>query len=205
MAWTTTDTQYESIGITGGQKSFPTESMMQDDSISEEQVNLSDDEDSENNHSPKSNLRKDWWKPLPEEDRPATPEPTWIIPSSNTSDVVNNWVAALASTYTSLTQADLEGQAYEVVKPFYPDVINLQFQMEECHKLFTDQVDWTNPECNQVRINVNRPLPLGGPPDRLTIQTQFFFNKDLEYLRYGNKGSCPALSISKIINSGLDI
>ncbi|GJW25915.1 hypothetical protein Tco_0039726, partial [Tanacetum coccineum] len=34
--------------------------------------------------------------------------------------------------------------------------------------------------------------------DRLTIQTQFFFNKDLEYLRYGNKGSCPALSISKM-------
>ncbi|GJT12534.1 hypothetical protein Tco_0859576 [Tanacetum coccineum] len=51
---------------------------------------------------------------------------------------------------------------------------------------------------NQVRINVNRPLPLGGPPDRLTIQTQFFFNKDLEYLRYGNKGSCLALSISKM-------
>ncbi|GKA65716.1 hypothetical protein Tco_0765423 [Tanacetum coccineum] len=70
--------------------------------------------------------------------------------------------------------------------------------MEECYKLLTDQVDWTNPEGNQVRINVNRPLPLGGTPDRLTIQTQFFFNKYLEYLRYGNKGSCPALSISKI-------
>ncbi|GJS83935.1 hypothetical protein Tco_0750476 [Tanacetum coccineum] len=128
-----------------------------------------------NNHSPKADSRKDWWKSLPEEDRPATLEPTWIIPSSNTSDV-----------------------AYEVVKPFYPDVIHLQFQMEECHKLLTDQVDWTNPEGNQVRINVNRPLPLGGPPDRLTIQTQFFFNKDLEYLRYDNKGSCPALSISKM-------
>ncbi|GKB85915.1 hypothetical protein Tco_0958187 [Tanacetum coccineum] len=37
--------------------------------------------------------------------------------------------------------------------------------MEECHKMFTDQVDWTNPEGDQVRINVNRPLPLGVPPD----------------------------------------
>ncbi|GJQ97084.1 hypothetical protein Tco_0008223 [Tanacetum coccineum] len=38
-------------------------------------------------------------------------------------------------------------------------------------------------------------------PDRaghVTIQPQFFFNKDLEYLRYGSKGSNPALSISKI-------
>ncbi|GJR77009.1 hypothetical protein Tco_0089374 [Tanacetum coccineum] len=168
-------------------ESFPTESMLQDDSILDEHVNLSDDEDFENNHSPNAASRKDWWKPLPEEDRPVTPEPTWIIPSSNTSDVENNWAAALASTY-----------AYEVVKPFYPDVIHLQFQMEECHKLLIDQVDWTNLKGNQVRINVNRPLPLGGPLGHLTIQTQFFFNKDLEYLRYGIKGSCPALSISKM-------
>ncbi|GKB78238.1 hypothetical protein Tco_0945133, partial [Tanacetum coccineum] len=70
--------------------------------------------------------------------------------------------------------------------------------MKECHKMLTDQVDWANPEGDQVRINVNRPLPLGGPLGHVTIQTKFFFNKDLEYLRYGSKGSCPALSISKM-------
>nr|GEW98534.1 hypothetical protein [Tanacetum cinerariifolium] len=32
----------------------------------------------------------------------------------------------------------------------------------------------------------------------VTIQSQFFFNKDLEYLRHGSKGSCHALSISKM-------
>ncbi|GKD29248.1 hypothetical protein Tco_1240026 [Tanacetum coccineum] len=53
----------------------------------------------------------------------------------------------------------------------------------ECHKMLTDQVDWANPEGDQVRINVNRPLPLGGPPGHVTIQTEFLFNKDLEYLR----------------------
>ncbi|GJU96998.1 hypothetical protein Tco_1326269 [Tanacetum coccineum] len=36
--------------------------------------------------------------------------------------------------------------------------------MEECHKMLTAQVDWTNPKGDQVRIDVNRPLPLGGPP-----------------------------------------
>ncbi|GKA87595.1 hypothetical protein Tco_0809359 [Tanacetum coccineum] len=30
---------------------------------------------------------------------PATPEPAWTIPSSNKSDVVNNWASALATTY----------------------------------------------------------------------------------------------------------
>ncbi|GKC90020.1 hypothetical protein Tco_1150669 [Tanacetum coccineum] len=70
--------------------------------------------------------------------------------------------------------------------------------MEECHKMLTNQVDWTNPEGDQVRIDVNRPLPFGGPPGHVTIQPQFFFNKYLEYLRYGSKGSNPALSISKM-------
>ncbi|GJR46075.1 retrovirus-related pol polyprotein from transposon TNT 1-94 [Tanacetum coccineum] len=99
---------------------------------------------------------------------------------------------------TELTQADFKGLACEVVKAFYPDVIHLQFQMKEFHKMLTDQVDWMNPEGDQVIINVNRPLPLGGPPGHVTIQTQFFFNKDLEYLRYGSKGSSPVLSISKM-------
>ncbi|GKC81022.1 hypothetical protein Tco_1136739 [Tanacetum coccineum] len=210
----------------GTQETSPSDDLMQDDSILDEQVHLSDDDDSGNDHPPKDNLRKDWWKPLPEEDRPATPEPAWTILSSNVSDVENNWASALVSTYeppaensllakigdmttfmnwycqkvnkTVLTQADFKGQAYEVVKAFYPDVIHLQFQMEECHKMLTDQVDWTNPEGDQVRVDVNRPLPLGGPPGHVTIQTQFFFNKDLEYLRYGSKGSSPALSISKM-------
>ncbi|GJS64425.1 hypothetical protein Tco_0678989 [Tanacetum coccineum] len=55
---------------------------------------------------------------------------------------------------SKLTQSNLEGQAYEVFKVFYPDIIHLQFQMEECHKMLTDQVDWANPKGDQVRINV---------------------------------------------------
>ncbi|GJQ98315.1 hypothetical protein Tco_0009454 [Tanacetum coccineum] len=65
--------------------------------------------------------------------------------------------------------------------------------MEECHKLLTNQVD------NAIlRYNVSKPLPLGGDPGYVTIQPDFFFNKDLEYLRYGRKIGRPALSISKM-------
>ncbi|GJU96926.1 hypothetical protein Tco_1326197, partial [Tanacetum coccineum] len=49
-----------------------------------------------------------------------------------------------------------------------------------------------------IRYNVSKPLPLGGPPGQVTIQSDFFFNKDLEYLRYGRKSGRPALSISKM-------
>nr|GEV63516.1 hypothetical protein [Tanacetum cinerariifolium] len=134
---------------------------------------------------------------------------------------MNNWASVLTSNYspppedsllaqtgdiatfmdwfckrrgiTELKPQEPEGLAYEIVKVFHPVVIHLQYQMEECHKLLTDSVD--NPI---LRHNVNKPLPLGGPPGQVTIQSDFFFNKYLEYLRYGSKGRIPALSISKM-------
>ncbi|GKC93016.1 hypothetical protein Tco_1158458 [Tanacetum coccineum] len=145
MAWTTSDTRYESTGFTAIQETSPSDDLMHDDSIPDKHVHLSYDEDSENDHLPKDNVRKDWWKPLPEEERPATPEPAWTIPSSNVSDVKNNRAFALVSTYETLdensllaktgdmatfinwycrkvnkivlTQADFEGRIMKLLKP----------------------------------------------------------------------------------------
>ncbi|GJT13519.1 hypothetical protein Tco_0860561 [Tanacetum coccineum] len=213
-AWTTTDTR-----LKPSVSSIPEELHMDDDTTPDEQVQSSGDEDI-GHHIPTVNLRQNWWKPLTE-DRPATLEPAWSIPSSDLPVLVNNWASALASTYapplensllaqtgdmaifmdwfckkqgiTEIKQQDLEGPAYEIVKVFHPNVIHLQYQMEECHKLLTDQVDESI-----IRYNVSKPLPLGGPPGQVTIQSDFFFNKDLEYLRYGRKSGRPALSISKM-------
>nr|GEX27238.1 hypothetical protein [Tanacetum cinerariifolium] len=137
------------------------------------------DEDIGSAHILKVNLTQYWWKPL-EEERPTTPEPAWSILSSDAPVLPNNWASALAP-------------CVEIVKVFHPDVIRLQYQMEECHKLLTDSMD--DPI---IRHNVSKPLPLGGPPGQASIQSDFFFNKDLEYLRYGSKGKRPALSISKM-------
>ncbi|GJY85932.1 hypothetical protein Tco_0499958 [Tanacetum coccineum] len=107
MAWTTSDTRYKSAGVFGAQELSYTDSLMQDDSILNEQVHLSDDEDFENNHLPKADSRKDWWKPLSEEERPATPKPAWIIPSSNVSAIENKWASALVSTYETPAENSL--------------------------------------------------------------------------------------------------
>ncbi|GJX39765.1 hypothetical protein Tco_0253068 [Tanacetum coccineum] len=170
---------YESVGISKAQELYPTDSLMHDDSIPDEQVHLSADEDSRNDHLPKADSRKDWWKPLPAKERPATPEPAWTILSSNMSDVENNWASALVSTYETPAENSLLAKTRDMTT-----FINW----------YCRQVDWTNPKGDQVRIDVNRPLPLGGPPSHDTIQTQFFFNKDLEYLRYGSKGSMPNMA-----------
>nr|GFA42319.1 hypothetical protein [Tanacetum cinerariifolium] len=121
---------------------------MDEDMSPDEQAQLSDDEDIGSAHIPEVNLRQGWWKPL-EEERPATPEPSWSISSSD----------APRRGITELKPQDLEGPTFEIIKVFHPDVIHLQYQMEECHKLLTDNLD---------------------------------------YLRYGSKGSRPALSISKM-------
>nr|GEZ17759.1 hypothetical protein [Tanacetum cinerariifolium] len=147
MAWTTSDTRYESASVSG-----------------------------------LKNVENNWATALVSAYE--TPAENSLL--TKTGDMTNflNWYCRQVNK-TALTPANLESQAYELVKAFYPDVIHIQFQMEECHKMLTYQVDRTNPEGDQVRVDVNRPLPLGGPPD-------------LEYLRYGSKGSSPALSISKM-------
>ncbi|GJX58894.1 hypothetical protein Tco_0290284 [Tanacetum coccineum] len=166
-AWTTTDTRLK-LSVS----SIPEEIHMDDDMTPDEQ-----------------------WKPLTK-DKPATPKPAWSIPSSDLPIPVNNWASAFASNYAPPPENSLlaqTGPAYEIVKLFHPNVIHLQYQMEECHKLLTDQVDESI-----IRYNVSNPLPLGGPPGQVTIKSDFFFNKDLEYLRYGRKSGRPALSISKM-------
>nr|GFA84149.1 hypothetical protein [Tanacetum cinerariifolium] len=130
-------------------------------------------------HLPKIKTRPDWLKPLPEEEAPETPKPDWIGKSK-------------------LIKSDLEGPAYKLVKPFHKNSVSLQFQMEECHLLLTDQIDLLNLEGNRVVHNISKPLPLGGPPGQVTIQTQYFFNKDTEYLVTGEKERRNALSISKL-------
>nr|GEW43067.1 hypothetical protein [Tanacetum cinerariifolium] len=64
-----------------------------------------------------------------------------------------------------LRKSDLEGPTFKIVKPFYENNISLQFQMEECQRLLTDQVDLVNPEGHQVMPDVSKLLPLGGPPE----------------------------------------
>ncbi|GKE97663.1 hypothetical protein Tco_0021014, partial [Tanacetum coccineum] len=104
-AWTTTDTR-----LKPSVSSIPEDLHMDADSALDEHVHSSDDEDIRNDHIPKVNLKQDWWKPLPEVDKPATPEPAWSIPSSDLPVPMNNWASALASTYAPPLENSLLAQ-----------------------------------------------------------------------------------------------
>nr|GEY25917.1 hypothetical protein [Tanacetum cinerariifolium] len=86
--------------------------------------------------------------------------------------------SALASNYSPPLKDSLlaqTGPAFEIVKVFNPDVIHLQYQMEECHKLLTDSVD-----DSILRHNVSKPLPLGGPPEQM-VPDQFWIEEECKY------------------------
>ncbi|GKA14664.1 hypothetical protein Tco_0694310 [Tanacetum coccineum] len=196
-----------------------------DDIPMQDEGHVSDLEDTDSAYIPKV-LTTMWFKPIPEGERPATPKPEWIIPSNDFPKLETNWANTYATMYQvpaenklqrktydigsfikwfcrrtgkkKLCKADLEGPAFNLVKAFHKNNVFLQYQMDECHKLLTNKVDLGNPEGHQILRNIYEPLPLGGPPGQVTIQPQFFFNKDLDYLLTGDKERKIALSISKL-------
>nr|GEX62145.1 hypothetical protein [Tanacetum cinerariifolium] len=177
-AWKTFDTR-EAPSSSSKQHSAPQSEQPVEDVLVPDTMSISDSKDIDIVHLPKIKTRPDWLKPILEEYRPSTPEPDWVIPPNDLLETKKNWANALASSYQ------------------YPDKYKL-LRQTECHLLLIDQVDLVNPEGHRVVPDVSKPLPLRGPPSQVTIQTQYFFNKDLEYLLSGDKGIRSTLSISKL-------
>ncbi|GJY74323.1 hypothetical protein Tco_0478754 [Tanacetum coccineum] len=150
-----------------------------DDIPMQDEGNDSDMEDTDNAHIPKVSTTT-WFKPIPESERPATPEPEWTIPPNDFPEPEINWANTYATTYQvpaenklqrktydigsfikwfcrrtgkkKLCKADLEGPAFNLVKAFHKNNIFLQYQMDECHKLLTNKVDLNNSaKCDKER------------------------------------------------------
>ncbi|GKB36244.1 hypothetical protein Tco_0881186 [Tanacetum coccineum] len=64
-------------------------------------ANMSDSEDSDFAHHLKTKSRPDWLKPIPYDERPATPEPAWVIPTSHIPDAAKLMKSLNLSTQTS--------------------------------------------------------------------------------------------------------
>ncbi|GJR88862.1 hypothetical protein Tco_0212873 [Tanacetum coccineum] len=55
-------------------------------------------EDTDNAHIPKVSTTT-WFKPIPERERPATPELEWTVPPNDFPELEHNWANAYATTY----------------------------------------------------------------------------------------------------------
>ncbi|GKF63139.1 hypothetical protein Tco_0186587 [Tanacetum coccineum] len=93
------DSDRQKSSISSKQKqASPSVQPINEDPIPDD-VHLLDSEDISVAHIPKIKNRTYYLKPVPEEDRPATPEPEWVIPLNDLPEVENNWADALAQTY----------------------------------------------------------------------------------------------------------
>ncbi|GJX01474.1 hypothetical protein Tco_0185387 [Tanacetum coccineum] len=148
----------------------PTDKVIMDEQPTEDipisdEGHVSDPEDIDNAQMPKIPDTITWFRPIPDEERPASPEPEWVIPPIDLPEADNNWANAFAKAHQDpdenklhnkidnigsfirwycrrigkeeLRKADLEGPAFMMVK--------------EGHRIVPD---------------ISNPLPLGGPPER---------------------------------------
>ncbi|GJR39416.1 uncharacterized mitochondrial protein-like protein [Tanacetum coccineum] len=75
--------------------------------------------------------------------------------------------------------------------------IELEYNMEECYKALTNQLDWNNPEGDRYPFNLSKPLPLVKSGNRQIILVDYFFNHDLAYLQGGSTGRTYSTSLTK--------
>ncbi|GJV65141.1 hypothetical protein Tco_1475969 [Tanacetum coccineum] len=171
------------------QQSGPHDEQPVEDIPIPDSANISDSKDTGSAHLPYVKPRPAWLKPILEDDRPATPEAAWVIPTSHVPDAENNWANALATTYQALAENSLLEKTGDM----------LTFMMWYCQR-------WERPSLLKQILKVKFMKSL-----KLSTQTLFIFSfrwksvtRCLQIRLTGliqkviNKGSGQALSISKM-------
>ncbi|GJV77941.1 hypothetical protein Tco_1509525 [Tanacetum coccineum] len=164
---------------------------------------------------------KDWFK-IPE--RPPTPNLKWNKGKSVKNKLTQKWLSDLARAekpsrtfddlmstsidssafvmnrlqISELTQDILVGSAYNILKGTCRSYVELDYNMEECYKTLTDQLDWNNPEGDRYPFNLSKPLPLVMLGNHQIFPVDYFFNNDLAYLQEGSTGRTYMTSLTKI-------
>ncbi|GKA94318.1 hypothetical protein Tco_0816356 [Tanacetum coccineum] len=121
-----------------------------EENIIDEMNNVDEQPDGEAAPNTNNGPKNDWFKQPP---RPSTPNPEW-----NKCQVLDK-----------ITKKVLVGPVYNLLKDICQSSIELEYNMEECYKALSDQLDWTNPEGDRCPFDLSKPLPLKGHPGHLTI------------------------------------
>ncbi|GKD32372.1 hypothetical protein Tco_1247881 [Tanacetum coccineum] len=163
---------------------------------------------------------KDWFK---KPERPPTPDPKWNEGKSVENKPTQKWICDLpkaekpSKTFndlmstpidfnafvmnrlqiSDLTQDILVGPTYKILKGTCKSFIELEYNMEECYKAMTDQLDWNNPKGNRYPFNLSKPLPLVKSGNHQIVPVDYFFNNDLAYLQEGNTNKAYTTSLTK--------
>nr|GEV94236.1 retrotransposon protein, putative, Ty3-gypsy subclass [Tanacetum cinerariifolium] len=118
--------------------------------------------------------------------RPPTPDPEWNECKIINNKPTQKWLSDLAKAekpsktfddlmstpidfsafvmnrlqISDLTQDILVGPAYNILKGTCRSYIEFEYNMEECYKALTDQLDWNNPEGDRYPFDLSKPPPI---------------------------------------------
>ncbi|GJV79856.1 hypothetical protein Tco_1515726 [Tanacetum coccineum] len=160
---------------------------------------VNDADQPQNNHA----LKHNWFTQPP---MPPTPEPQWNKGKAVDDSQKHTWFSDLLSVkkgpltfdelmatlidfskfamnhlkIDKLTKAYLIGPVKNLLKSTCLSSIELEYNMEECSKALTGQLEWNNPKRDHCPFDLSKPLPLKGRPGRLTVPSYYFFKNDLE-------------------------
>ncbi|GKC39122.1 hypothetical protein Tco_1051506 [Tanacetum coccineum] len=86
----------------------------------------------------------------------------------------------------NLTQDILLGPAYNLLKGTCSSSVELEYHFQECFNALTNKLDWNNLKRDRYPFDLSKPLPLQGHPSHQIVAADYFFNSDLEYLKYSD-------------------
>ncbi|GKB54165.1 hypothetical protein Tco_0904918 [Tanacetum coccineum] len=168
-----------------------------------------------------------WFKPIPESERPATPEPEWTIPPNDFPEPEHNWANAYASTFKvpeenklqrktydigsfikwfcrrtgkkKLCKADLEGPTFNLTKVFHKNSVFLQYQMDECHKLLTNKVYGNHSLCLGGRNSMSTKHSESSERESVQIAHGEFFSVVMSkwFEKYGYKRTSEEIILDR--------
>nr|GEY19598.1 hypothetical protein [Tanacetum cinerariifolium] len=116
-------------------------------------------------------------------------------------NIVDDMVNADEQPDEKITKANLVGLVYKLLKGTCQSSIELEYNMEECYKALSDQLNWANPKGDRYTYDLSKSLPLKSRLGYLTVAAEYFFNNDLEYLKLANLERKYTMSITKTMAS----
>nr|GEV32844.1 hypothetical protein [Tanacetum cinerariifolium] len=99
----------------------------------------------------------------------------------------------------------LVGPAYNILKGTCRSYVKLEYNMEECYKALTDQLDWNNPEGDKYPFDLSKPLPQIQSKNLQIVLVDYFSNNDLAYLQGESTGRTYTTSLTKIKDVKYDL
>ncbi|GJV99714.1 hypothetical protein Tco_1554966 [Tanacetum coccineum] len=159
----------------------PTDKVIMDeqptkDILISDEGHVLDPEDTDNAHMPKISDTTTWFRPKPKEERPASPEPEWVIPLIDLPKADNNWANAFAKAHQDPDENKLHNKVDDIgsfIRWYCRRIGKEELSKADLEGPTFMMIDLVNPEGHRIVPDISNTIAL---KENLQVRT---------YERYG--------------------